>query len=99
MYKDTGPVVREEFSCSRESNNDKDPYAVAVMKASTIVGHIPKSISAASSLFLQKDGSSMSCKVTGQRRYSSDLSQGGLVPPCLQFREFYGFNLIPSLVS
>ena len=56
----------EELGCTRQSDNIRDPYAVAVMKASTIVGHVPRRISAAASLFLQKDGSSISCKVTGQ---------------------------------
>ena len=81
IYKDIwSPMVGEELGCTRHI---KDPYAVAVMRASTIVRHIPRRISADASLFLQKDGSSISCKVTGQRRYSSDLLQGGLEVPCL----------------
>lgn len=50
IYKDIwSPVLGEELECTRESDNSSDPYAVAVKKASAIVGHIPKRISAASS--------------------------------------------------
>ena len=38
-------------------------------------------------MFLGKSGSSITCKVTGLRRYSSDLPQGGLEVPCtLEFK-------------
>ena len=38
-------------------------------------------------MFLGKSGSSITCKVTGSRRYSSDLPQGGLEVPCtLEFK-------------
>ena len=49
IYKDIwSPVLGEELSCSKESDNDKDP---SVMK---VAGHIPRKISADSLLFLQK---------------------------------------------
>ena len=81
IYKDMWSLVLgEEMTCSRENDTIK---ILAVMKVSTIVGHFSGSISAASSLFLQKDGSSISCKVSSPRRYSSDLPQGGLEVPCL----------------
>ncbi len=52
VYKEiASPLVEEELGCTRESDNSSDPYAVAVMKASTIVGHIPRRISAASSSY------------------------------------------------
>ena len=57
-----------------------DRYAVAVVKG-TVVGHLPKKISKISSLFLRRGGY-IKCEVTGKRRYSSDLSQGGLEIPC-----------------
>ena len=41
--------VGEELPCN---GNEKDPYAVAVMRRSTIVGHVPRKISAACSQFL-----------------------------------------------
>ena len=38
-------------------------------------------------MFLGKSGLSISCIVTGPRRYSSDLPQGGLEVPCtLEFK-------------
>ena len=50
------PVTGEELTCLREEGNDKDLYAVAVTKSgSSIVGHVPRRISAACALFLQKD--------------------------------------------
>ena len=33
------PCVGEELSCKRESDKNKDPYAVAVMRRGTVVGH------------------------------------------------------------
>ena len=82
-YKDTwGAVVGEELSYKSESTNREDRFAVAVMKAdSTIVGHMPRKISAVCSLFLWQSGK-ISCCVTGPRQHSSDLPQGGLEIPC-----------------
>ncbi len=57
VYKDTWtPSVGEELPCKRETGNDKDRYAVAVMRGDTIVGHVPRKISAACSLFLRRNG-------------------------------------------
>ena len=39
---DSGPTLGEELQCVREDSNDKDPYAVAVMKQDT-VGYVPQS--------------------------------------------------------
>ena len=73
----------EELSCKRELGNDKDRYAVAVvLRDSTTVGHVPRKISAACALFLERDGS-IDCVVTGEHCYSRDLPQGGLEVPCL----------------
>ena len=74
--------VGENLTCIREPSNVRDPYAVAVTKSSTIVGHVPRKLSAIRSLFLQKGGS-IFCQVSGGRRYSQDLPQGGLEIPCL----------------
>ena len=68
--------------CVRERTNWSDPFAVAVKKNSTIVGHVPRKVSAVYSLFLRRNGS-IQCRVTGQKRYSSDLPQGGLEIPCV----------------
>ena len=82
IYKDVWtPVVDEGLNCRREEGNISDPYAVAVIKSGNIVGHVPRRISAACNLFIQKGGVIV-CKVTGLRCYSSDLPQGGLEVPC-----------------
>ena len=75
-------VVGEEPSCSREPTNQKDHFAVAVMKDSNIVGHVPWKISFICSLFLRQSGSII-CRVIGNRQYSSDLPLGGLEVPCV----------------
>ena len=59
----------------KESSNANDPYAVAVMKEDNVVGHVPRHISAACSLFIQKGGRIL-CTVQALRRYSVDLPPG-----------------------
>ena len=83
VYKHNwSPFNGEELTCLREEDSDKDRYAVAVTKSgSGVVGHVPRRISAACALFLQKGGS-ICCTVTGARKYSTDLPQGGLEVPC-----------------
>ena len=82
VYKDVWAATEGEvLPCSRELHNLRDPYAVAIKKGSTIVGHVPRTISAVCSMFMRRDGT-ISCRVTGSRRYSSDLPQGGLEIPC-----------------
>ena len=77
------PFIGEELLCHREIGNISDPYAVAVLKpeSSQVVGHVPRKISAICSLFLDLRGT-IDCKITGPRRHSSDLLQGGLEVPC-----------------
>ena len=55
---------------------------VAVVKANITVGHVPRKISSVCSIFLRRGGS-ITCQVTGRRRFSEDLSQGGLEIPCV----------------
>lgn len=74
-------AVGEVVVCSREQTNAADRYAVAVTKDEVVVGHLPRKISKLCSLFLRRGGS-MHCTVTGRRRYSADLPQGGLEVPC-----------------
>ena len=64
-----------------EDSIDKDPYAVAVMKMDDVVGHVPRRISAACSLFLRR-GDVINCIITASRRFSEDLPQGGLEVSC-----------------
>ena len=75
-------AVGERLECAREPLNDSDRYAVAIIKHSVIIGHLPRKISRVCSLFLCRGGS-ITCTVTGTRRYSADLPQGGLEVPCL----------------
>ena len=74
-------TVGENLSCRREPTNENDRYAVAVMKDYTVIGHIPRKFSRLCSLFLRRGGNII-CVVTGTRRYSVDLPQGGLEIPC-----------------
>ena len=70
------------MACQREEGNPNDVYAVAVKTdADIVVGHLPWKISAACSLFLRRSGTIV-CQVTGSRRASLDLPQGGLEVPC-----------------
>ncbi len=85
-YVWTHPIIGENLVCKRESGNAHDRYAVGTYKRDdnnleTLVGHIPKNISLLCSLFLRRGGS-ITCEVSGQRRRSTDLVQGGLEIPC-----------------
>ncbi len=76
------PSLNERLLCEKEEGNTSDVYAVAVKENNRIVGHVPRTISAVCSLFLDREGTTITCVVTGSRRYSSDLPQGGLEVPC-----------------
>ena len=84
MYQgDWTPMLDETLSYCRELANMHDPFAIKVMKADAIVGHLLKKISSTCSLFIMKGGV-ISCKVTDpNRKYSRDLAQGGLEIPCV----------------
>lgn len=75
-------AVGETLTCTREPAYESDMHAVAVIKSGTTVGHLPRKISRVCSIFLRR-GRSIHCTVTGGRRYSSDLPQGGLEIPCI----------------
>ena len=74
-------AVGEELICERETHNSHDRYAVAVKRTGVIIGHLPRKLSKLCSLFLRRGGSII-CTVSGGRRYSHDLPQGGLEIPC-----------------
>ena len=76
------PSLEEQLQCLREAGNDKDRYAVAVLRHGSVVGHIPRRISAACLLFIERNGR-IHCRITGTRQYSADLPQGGLEIPCV----------------
>ena len=74
------------LQCEKEEGNSHDLYAVAVKELDSIVGHVPRTISTLCQLFLSRGGS-ITCIVTGIRKYSDDLPQGDLEVPCqLTFR-------------
>jgi len=73
--------VGEQLECRCEDHNIHDMYAVAVMKPGIgVVGHLPRRISTPCNRFIENHGT-ITCIVTGSRRYSADLEQGGLEIP------------------
>ena len=58
----------------------EDKYAMALKFNDTTVGHVPKFLSKITYFFL-KLGGDLVVKITGQRRYSRDLDQGGMELP------------------
>ena len=82
VYKDIwNPTVGETLNCECEARNAQDPYAVCLRKDDNTVGHVPRVISCICMLFLRRGGF-IEATVTGPRRYSQDLPQGGLELPC-----------------
>ena len=58
-----------------------DKYAIALTNSDSItVGHLPKFTSNLAHFFVKHDGE-IRCEITGSKRYSSDLEQGGLEIP------------------
>ena len=65
-----------------ESENPNNLYAIAIKNVASVIGHIPRKLSAACSLFLSL-GETMNCDIMdNHRQYSADLLQGGLKIPC-----------------
>lgn len=82
VYKETWePVDGEMLECLREPDNAEDRYAVAMVKDSHVVGHVPRAISTPCSIFMRKGGL-ITCEIIGRYRYSRDLPQGGMDVPC-----------------
>ena len=82
-YKDIwDATVGEQLQCQRENGNIHDIYAVSVQKSGVVVGYVPRKISSICSLFLRRGGA-IHCIVTGTKRFSADLDQGGLEVPCI----------------
>ena len=74
--------IGEELPIQCEVNNIHDDFAVAVLKNSNTVGHVPREISRVCCYFLHKSGSEMTCIVNGDRR-RSEVDGKGLVVPCV----------------
>ena len=67
------------------------------MKGSEIIGHVPRKISAACYLFIQKGGI-LTCIITdSNHQYSSDLPQGGLQIPCKLVFESHDVELMAKV--
>ena len=91
------PATGEVLSCKGEDGNIMDPYAIAIMKGSEIIGHVPRKISAACYLFIQKGGI-LTCIITdSNHQYSSDLLQGGLQIPCKLVFESHDVELMAKV--
>ena len=58
----------------------EDRYAIAIISNNQTVGHVPNFLSKLTFFFL-KHGGTLTVKVTGERRYSFDLPQGGMEIP------------------
>ena len=58
----------------------EDKYAIAIISNNQTVGHVPNFLSKLTFFFL-KHGATLTVKVTGERRYSFDLPQGGMKIP------------------
>ena len=83
VYKDIwNHAIGDTLTAKPEFGNVHDPYAVAVVTPDdVVVGHLPRNISTLCHLFLRKCGHIL-VQVTGRRRHSTDLPQGGLEVPC-----------------
>ena len=80
-------TIGEILICQRQPSNIRDRYAVSVHNGSSEVeGHLARRLSRTFSLFL-RHGGVVTCEVTGTRRCSTDLPQGGLEIPCLLWIE------------
>ena len=58
----------------------EDKYSIAVLDNGQTIGHVPKFLSQLIFFFLKYEGT-LSIKVTGERRFSFDLPQGGMEIP------------------
>ena len=76
---------KKTLICKRGGSNAHDRYAVGCYKPdsnATLVGHVPKKIRFMCNLFLRDATNRITCVISGSRRYSSDLIQGGMKIPC-----------------
>ena len=74
--------IGEELPVQCEVNNIHDNFAVAVLKNSNTVRHVPREISRVCWYFLHKSGSEITCIVNGDRR-RSEVDGKGLMVPCV----------------
>ena len=79
------PANGKELNTEREIGNPYYPLAVVITKLlceeRRTIGHLPHRISPLCSAILRRGGT-IKCIVIGHRKYSEDLTQGGLEVPC-----------------
>ena len=80
------PALGDVLPLERETTNVKDKFALALMKGSTVVGHIPYNIAPAVSHFLKRSINKATVEVTGAA--VNRRAGYGLEIPC-KYR-FYG---------
>jgi len=70
IYKDMWtPVIGEELTCRKQFGNIHDLHAVAVIRGSNMVSHVPRTISMPCSVFIRRRGV-IRCVIKGHRQYS-----------------------------
>ena len=75
-------ALGERVVCIREPLNSRDRFAVVLKKNGVVISHLPQNISQVCSSFIRRGGT-IECIVTGTRRHSTYLPQGGLEIPCV----------------
>ena len=64
----------------RKPSNSIDRYAATVLKDDVVIGHLPRQLPQILSWFIMRNGT-IDCIITGGRRCSTDLPQGGIENP------------------
>ena len=73
VYQDIcTPTTGECLSCQTEDSNAFDPYAVVIRKSVNVTGHVPRKISAACSLFIQRGKGALNKRRLNGRKANTD---------------------------
>ena len=73
VYKDVWtPYTGEELTIAAEESNSHDQYAMAILKATLVVGHVPRNLSRVFYFFM-RHGGTIECTVTGHRKFGIGL--------------------------
>ena len=76
------PSVSDLFACEVEDDNSYDENAVAIKDGATVIGHVPRKLSATCSLFISLGGAMNYLITDNHRRYSAVLPLRGLEISC-----------------
>ena len=90
IYEEVWSSVIGEVLVCRDTQNRHDPFAVATCKGMTVVGHVPRWISAICYVFLEKPGASITCSVAftqlqecaGGSKVATELKFASSSTPC-----------------